>query len=255
MAWIRLSDDYTDHPKFDNLSDGAFRLWHQGLAFCRKFQTDGLIPQASLRKLKAFTDKRLTELTTPWQDGKHPLWEAHGGSVQMHAYLKWNLSKEEETGEREEAAKRMRRLRKNRRACSPEQEGERSPDVPGRVGKDVRVLRSSERERERKPTASSKWPIFRGNRLVVFDWMLTTMQGTLGVYAESVEWDTWLDAADKRAMAEPVVAADWWPWLQSELLAYARQQGWAVAIPTQQGKPTLAAKMAAAVANIRAEGA
>lgn len=253
MAWIRLSDDYNDHPKFDNLSDGAFRLWHQAIGYCRKFKTDGLIPSASVRKFKAFSPKRQTELMTPCHEGENPLWwpvEAFG--IKVHDYLEWNLSKEEEAKEADGAAKRMRRLRSARRSVprSPEQVGERSPDVPGRVGK-VLDLRTSERERERKPTAESKWPIYKGNRLVVFDWMLTKMQATLGPYADSVEWDVWLDAADQRAMAQQVVVSDWWPWLQSELLTYARSQGWAVAVQTT-GKPTLAAKMAAALANIKA---
>lgn len=96
MAWIRLSDDYTDHPKFDNLSDGAFRLWHQGMGFCRRFQTDGHVPSGSLRKLKAFTPKRMTELLTPWKPGEGPLWHEAGDGIAVHDYLEWNPSKEME---------------------------------------------------------------------------------------------------------------------------------------------------------------
>lgn len=253
MAWIRLSDDYTDHPKFDNLSDGAFRLWHQAMAFCRKFKTDGLIPHATVKGFKAFSRHRAKELTTPWCEAEKPLWyDVEGFGVKVHDYLEWNLSKEEESKEAEAAVKRMRRLRSGRRSvpCSPEQAAERSPDVPGGVGKVV-VLRSSERERERKPSADSKWPVFKGNRLVVFEWMLTKMQATLGRHAESMQWDTWLDEADRRAMNEPVVADDWWPWVQSELLDYARTQGWAVAVPVTAGKQTT--RIAGAVANIMRE--
>lgn len=110
----------------------------------------------------------------------------------------------------------------------------------------------SEPQYARKPNSGSRWPIYKGNRLVVFDWMLTKMQQTLGQYADEVEWDVWLDAADQRALQEPIVAADWWPWLQAELLIHARSQGWAVAVQTP-GKPTLAARMATIVANARAE--
>lgn len=255
MAWIRLSDDYNDHPKFDNLSDGAFRLWHQAMGYCRKFKTDGLIPSASVRKFKAFSTKRQGELMTPWQIDENPLWwpvEAFG--IRVHDYLEWNLSKEEEAKEADAAAKRMRRLRAGRRSvvCSPEQGGERSPDVPGRVGKE-RVLRIPERERERKPTAGSRWPIFKGNRLVVFDWMLDHMQRTLGNYAESMEWDTWLDAADQRAMKEPTVAADWWPWLQEQLLDEARTRGWTVGLAFANAQKTIADQQAAYEAKCRSE--
>lgn len=121
MAWIRLSDDYTDHPKFDNLSDGAFRLWHQAMGFCRKFQTDGLIPIASLKKLKAFTVKRKAELMTPWREGENPLWwPVEGFGVKVHDYLQWNPSKDEENERRQESKDRMRTIREGRKAvCLP----------------------------------------------------------------------------------------------------------------------------------------
>lgn len=135
MAWIRLSDDYTDHPKFANLSDGAFRLWHQAMAFCRKFKTDGLVPTPTVKGFKAFSPKRMNELLTPWRDGEKPLWwTVDGFGVKVHDYLEWNLSKEEEAKEADAAVTRMRRLRSSRR--SPEQTYERSVDVPGRDGKE-----------------------------------------------------------------------------------------------------------------------
>ena len=112
MGFIRLSDDYNDHPKFDWLCDGAFRLWHQGMGFCRKYQTDGLIPINSLRKLKAYSPKRMQKLLTPWQAGANPLWtEMPGRGVQVHDYLEWNLSKAEAQEDRDAAKLRMRRLR------------------------------------------------------------------------------------------------------------------------------------------------
>lgn len=145
MAWIRLSDDYNDHPKFLKISDGAFRLWHQAMGFCRKFKTDGLIPMDIVRTLAAFRANRMQELMTPWKDGENALWLAvEGFGVKVHDYLDWNLSKDEESKETDGAAKRMRRLRAGRSVpCSPERRGERSPNVPGGVGKVL--VRSSER--------------------------------------------------------------------------------------------------------------
>lgn len=108
MPFIRLSDDYVDHPKFVVLSDGAFRLWHQGMAYCRRYQTDGLVPTNTLRKFKAYSSKRMRELMTPWMDGRHPLWEGVDGfGIKVHDYLEWNLSKEEENQQRAEAKQRM----------------------------------------------------------------------------------------------------------------------------------------------------
>jgi hypothetical protein len=109
MAWIRLSDDYNDHPKFAKLSDGAFRLWHQGMGFCRKFQTDGLIPTSTVREFKAYGPKRMRELMTPWRDAENPLWHhVDGFGVKVHDYLQWNPSKEAENQRRNESKERMR---------------------------------------------------------------------------------------------------------------------------------------------------
>jgi 5-methylcytosine-specific restriction endonuclease McrA len=108
MPWIRLSDDYFDHPKFSNLSDGAFRLWHEGLAYCRKFQTDGLIPAAVMRRLRSYSPKRMRELMAPWMPDRKPLWDdLPDVGVKVHDYLDWNLSKEEEQQQREESKQRM----------------------------------------------------------------------------------------------------------------------------------------------------
>jgi 5-methylcytosine-specific restriction endonuclease McrA len=108
MPWIRLSDDYFDHPKFSSLSDGAFRLWHEGLAYCRKFQTDGLIPTTVMRRLRSYSPKRMRELMTPWMAEMNPLWDPiQDVGVKVHDYLDWNLSKEEEQQQREESKQRM----------------------------------------------------------------------------------------------------------------------------------------------------
>ena len=108
MAWIRLSDDYNDHPKFFHLSDGAFRLWHQGMGFCRKFQTDGRIPTRTLKGFHAYSPKRMKELLTPWMPDAAPLWEPiEGFGVNVHDYLDWNLSREDEDQQREESKHRM----------------------------------------------------------------------------------------------------------------------------------------------------
>lgn len=144
MPFIRLSDDYNDHPKFDCLCDGAFRLWHQGMGFCRKYQTDGLIPMATVRKFKAYSPKRMKELLTPWQPGANALWQTvEGFGVKVHDYLFWNLSKEEEQEARTAATERMRRSRAALKAAragvrDASHLSERSLDVQERAGSDLR---------------------------------------------------------------------------------------------------------------------
>jgi hypothetical protein len=163
MPFIRLSDNYIDHPKFLALSAQAFRLWHEGMAFCRKHQTDGLIPNSALQGFRYHKSAWALELATPYQPDASPLWEKVAIGFKVHDYLFWNLSKQEEQAEREAATARMRKLRKDRRdaTCSDERSLERSlvrsdvrsPYVPDRIGtssKDPNT-KNSEREFEGKP--------------------------------------------------------------------------------------------------------
>lgn len=139
MAWIRLTDNYLDDEQIQALSDGAFRLWHEGVAYARRNQTDGLIPFVSLRGFRAFTKAREQQLSTVHREGLEPLWTLVPRlGYRIKSYLKWNPSRDEEAAEREGAAARMRRLRLERSSppCSPEQIPEHAPEVPERAGED-----------------------------------------------------------------------------------------------------------------------
>ncbi len=115
MAWIRLSDDYMDHPKFTGLSDGAFRLWHRGMSYSRKYQTDGLLSLSTVRAFKEYSPKRVSVLSTPHQDGANALWQTvEGFGFKVHDYLDWNPSKEEENERKAESKERMRQFRGRR---------------------------------------------------------------------------------------------------------------------------------------------
>ncbi len=163
MPFIRLSDNYIDHPKFLALSASAFRLWHEGLAFCRKHQTDGAIPAATVSGFRYFHVKLVRELATPWRPGAVPLWEADGDGYHVHDYLEWNVSREDEQAKALESKARTKRWRTNRvRDASQGDSSDASPDVvrdasrdayvPDRIGTYVRTS-GSERESERKPHA------------------------------------------------------------------------------------------------------
>lgn len=112
MAWIRLSDNYVDHPKFQALSDGSFRLWHEAMAFCRRHQSDGFFSFSVMKGFRYYTKGREKQLATPHEPGARPLWSlVPGGGYKVHDYLEWNLSKEEEANEKTGAAARMRKFR------------------------------------------------------------------------------------------------------------------------------------------------
>lgn len=113
--WIRLSDSYIDHPKFLALSASAFRLWHEGIAFCRKHETDGLIPKSALQGFRYFQQGRVSELTTTIAGEGGPLWETVDGfGYKVRNYLDWNLSKEEAEKDRESGKARSKKWREKR---------------------------------------------------------------------------------------------------------------------------------------------
>lgn len=176
MPFIRLCDNYNDHPKFECLSDGAFRLWHQGMGFCRKYQTDGYIPMTTVRGFKAYTQKRLQELLAPWQTGANALWILHDVGVKVHDYLQWNPSKDEENERRSEAKERMRQIRERRqttgippsrshsvRANNSRTFASSSQEVLDRIGSSS----NSKKEKDRKdPPLGEKDLNWRAGRLL-----------------------------------------------------------------------------------------
>lgn len=146
MAWIRLSDDYIYHPKFTRLSHLAFRLWHEGMAYCRKLLTDGAIPRRALKDFKYATRAAVDELSTPASLGIAPLWLPTDDGFRVHDYLDWNPSREDDQRDREGAKKRMRRYRGSRPVTddvtpfvTPDVTPPVTPHVPGQG--QVRALR------------------------------------------------------------------------------------------------------------------
>jgi hypothetical protein len=102
MPYLNLDDDFTEHPKVDVLSDGAFRLHVSGMRYCSKNTTDGIIPGARVDRLKPhYKASQLNELLRGrvWHRGgdgcgtEHCLVGAPGEYV-VHDYLQWNRSAE-----------------------------------------------------------------------------------------------------------------------------------------------------------------
>jgi hypothetical protein len=273
VPFIRLSDNYIDHPKFLALSDRAFRLWHEGMAFCRKHQTDGLIPLATLQGFRYYRAGAVIELATPYHPDVTALWESiKGVGYQVHKYLYWNLSKEEEQQERDAATSRMRKFRKSRRDAKSDAVGDGvtngvrdrggSAFVQDRIGtsslqesKDFKT----EKESEEKPKidARSKRPIFSGQRLTVFEWQLDDCAKTLGEYTDAFDLHTWFYAIDAMAVNAGLVLPkrDGGAWLQGQLVAEAQRRGVPLRLATVPQAGKLTTRLSAALANIEQEAA
>lgn len=102
MPYLNLDDNFSDHPKVDALSDGAFRLHVAGLLHCAKHLTDGVIERARVpRLIPTYKTRLLTELLDA------SLWLPRADDLEIHDYLDWNKSKAWWTEKREKDAKRL----------------------------------------------------------------------------------------------------------------------------------------------------
>lgn len=83
MTWVRVDDQFRDHPKFLDVSLAGVGLWISGLTYCSRYLTDGFISDAAARRLGA-TRKRLDELKAVG------LWRSVDGGWVIHDYEQYN---------------------------------------------------------------------------------------------------------------------------------------------------------------------
>lgn len=118
MTWVKLDDDFPEHPKVDRLSDAAFRLHVAAMCHCSRLLTDGYVGQERVSRLvPRFRPAQVVELTDAG------LWEPADCGWQIHDYLLYQPTAEKVKAERAAAAERMRRHR------SPERSGEQPANV------------------------------------------------------------------------------------------------------------------------------
>ncbi|MBA3782857.1 MAG: hypothetical protein H0X12_13525 [Nocardioides sp.] len=106
MPYLNLDDNFSDHPKVDTLSDGAFRLHVAGLCYCAKNTTNGVVER---RRVPRLTSTYKASLLKELMDAG--LWMPHTGGYEIHDYLDWNKSKDWWDRKRAEDAKRKQKWR------------------------------------------------------------------------------------------------------------------------------------------------
>ena len=122
-----------------------------------------------------------------------------------------------------------------------------------RIQGNVRIVSSQEMPiLKSTTTARSNRPIFDGQRITIFEWMLDELMKVLGSHTNDFDLHEWFFALDQKAMAMPVVIArtEQWPWIQAELLAEAEKRGLPIATVKKPGKPTAGDKVKAMIAAI-----
>ena len=112
MGWVRLDDNFADHPKVIALSDSAFRLYIEALCYSNRQLTDGFIPNAVYLKLSRDDEADYLIDAGLWE-------EVHGNVISpelttgyaIRSYTEYQPTREKVEEKREQAKERLRRYR------------------------------------------------------------------------------------------------------------------------------------------------
>lgn len=114
MTWVKLDDQWADHPKFLKVGDFAQLMWVKGLTYSARYLLDGSLPDEMVGRLVSVRAWKL--VAQKLVDAG--LWEKVDGGYLIHDYQKYQPLREAVLAERALAALRMKRGRSGPR--SPE---------------------------------------------------------------------------------------------------------------------------------------
>ncbi|MEJ8652763.1 hypothetical protein WKI65_33045 [Streptomyces sp. MS1.AVA.3] len=145
MAWVRISDDFYDHAKFDAAGALGTALWVAGLAWCNRNLTDGLIPRRVALRLLDFEDAAEAVQHAEHHAGGNGvtdasdhedlgpllarfatrrlvaagLWAEADGGYRVHDYLDYQKSADQIGSERKSNAARQKAFRERKQPAKP----------------------------------------------------------------------------------------------------------------------------------------
>lgn len=119
MGWVRLDDNFADHPKVIALSDTAFRLYIEALCYSNRQLTDGFIPMAVYLKLSKNDDADYLIEAGLWVDTEN--------GYAIRSYTEYQPSREKVEEKREQAKERLRRYREGLKGNADETQMKRHP--------------------------------------------------------------------------------------------------------------------------------
>jgi hypothetical protein len=125
MVWVRVDDDFPQHPKARKAGPVGMALWLAGLCYSSHYLTDGLVPVEVLSGLLPLEKKELTRTVDKLVFSG--LWSVAEGGYEIHDYLDYQSSRTEVLTERE----RVRKWRENKKRTRTEPV--RNDDAPGAV--------------------------------------------------------------------------------------------------------------------------
>lgn len=102
MTWVKIDDQFPDHPKIERAGPEAAWLYVAGLCYCAQYLTDGRIPKTRVSRLTAFPDGE--RLADRLMDAG--LWEDAGDDYEVHDYLDFQPSGEEARARKKEISEK-----------------------------------------------------------------------------------------------------------------------------------------------------
>lgn len=125
MGWVRLDDNFADHPKVIGLSDAAFRLFITGLCYSNRQLTDGIIPY---RMVQAWVGEDPTKPSDELED--QDLWARVDSGFLILSYSEYQPTRDEVERKREQAKERLARYRETqkKRVSNAYQDDDRNAD-------------------------------------------------------------------------------------------------------------------------------
>lgn len=107
MSWIKIDDQFPDHPKLVLAGARGGWLYVCGLCYCGRYLTDGAIPAVQIRKLTEFDDNEALAAVLV----EVGLWERRGETYIVHDYHEYNPTREQVLRERAATKARQDRFR------------------------------------------------------------------------------------------------------------------------------------------------
>ena len=110
MGWVRIDDNFADHPKVIGLSDSAFRLFITGLCYANRQLTDGLIPY---QMVNAWVGDNSEKPSDELEDQN--LWERADKGFTIRSYDEYQPLREKVEEKRDQARERLKRYRDSKK--------------------------------------------------------------------------------------------------------------------------------------------
>jgi hypothetical protein len=243
MPWVRVEDDFPDHPKVVAVGPLAAWLFVTALCYCNRLLTDGFIPTEQVARLVSRTEtsdiaqqnSRLLAEKLCAANLWAPADRKGIPGFQIHDYKRYQFSRRQILKERARSATRQQQFRHAKRNATRNAVtmGVSHAVTNGPVTLAPTPTPIPIPKEERKTAAGggavharSKRPVFKGQRLVVFEWQLDDCMQVLGKHVEDFDLHAWFFALDAELVDANFVLPqrDGGRFLQNELLKEVKKR-------------------------------